>query len=172
MLYDILAIQHLYGANTSTRGGDTTYAYGAYGEHFETIWDGGGVDTIDLSAQSLSATVSLVDGTYSSIGAKAFGGPAVDNVAIAFGVTIENATGGGGNDVIVGNAANNDLRGRGGNDSLEGAGGDDMLNGGSGDDTLQGGAGDDGSTEATAPTGPCSSTISTPIILFSTATPR
>lgn len=27
MLHDILAIQHLYGANTHTRTGDTTYGF-------------------------------------------------------------------------------------------------------------------------------------------------
>ena len=97
MLYDILAIQHLYGANHSTRDGDTTYAFGA-GERFMTIWDGGGVDTIDASATSLPAEISLAPGTFSSIGPRINGGAAFENVAIAFNVTIENATGGGGSD--------------------------------------------------------------------------
>jgi len=143
MLYDILAIQHLYGANFATRAGNTTYTFGANSESFETIWDGGGVDTIDASAQTLAADVSLVDGTYSSIGPKAFGGSASENIAIAFGVTIENATGGGGNDTLTGNGVGNLLKGRGGNDALDGLGGSDTLEGGAGSDSLEGGAGND-----------------------------
>jgi len=136
MLYDILAIQHLYGANTATRAGDTTYAFPADNESFMTVWDAGGVDTFDASKQSLAANISLNAGTFSSIGPKTFGGAAVENVAIAFGVTIENATGGGGNDVIIGNAANNVLRGAGGADTLEGGAGDDNIDGGGGADRV------------------------------------
>lgn len=58
------------------------------------------------------------------------------NVSIAAGVTIENAIGGSGNDVIVGNAANNVLKGGAGNDVLFGGGGADELWGGSGGDTF------------------------------------
>ena len=42
-----------------------------------------------------------------------------DNIAIAYGVTIENAIGGGGNDVIIGNDAANVLTGNGGADLFE-----------------------------------------------------
>ncbi len=143
MLYDILAIQHLYGANTSTRDGDTTYAFSAAGESFMTIWDGGGDDTIDASAQSLPVDISLVAGTYSSIGPRTYGGSAFENVAIAFNVTIENATGGDGPDTIDGNAANNVLRGLDGNDTLAGGAGGDSLAGDAGDDSLDGEAGGD-----------------------------
>ncbi len=136
MLYDILAIQYLYGANMATRSGDTTYAFSPSSESFMTIWDGGGVDTLDASAQSLPARISLVAGTFSSIGPKAYGGSAFENVAIAFGVTIENATGGGGSDMILGNAANNILTGGDGNDTLAGGAGDDTLAGGAGTDTV------------------------------------
>ncbi|MFX4336058.1 M10 family metallopeptidase C-terminal domain-containing protein, partial [Acinetobacter baumannii] len=57
-----------------------------------------------------------------------------DNVAIAAGVTIENAVGGSGNDILIGNSANN---------LLTGGAGDDTLTGGAADDTLQGGGGTD-----------------------------
>jgi serralysin len=44
---DIAAAQFLYGANLATNAGDTHYAW-APGERFlQTIWDGGGIDTID-----------------------------------------------------------------------------------------------------------------------------
>src|SRR6185369_665709 len=66
-----------------------------------------------------------------------------DTVAIAYGVTIENATGSAGNDVIIGNDAANVLDGGAGNDNLDGGNGDDELRGGSGNDLLKGGSGAD-----------------------------
>lgn len=57
-------------------------------------------------------------------------------MSIAAGVTIENAIGGSGNDVIVGNAANNLLKGGAGNDILFGGAGADELWGGVGKDTF------------------------------------
>ena len=41
----------------------------------------------------------------------------VGNVFIAKGVTIENAIGGSGNDLLIGNSASNELKGGAGNDS-------------------------------------------------------
>lgn len=54
------------------------------------------------------------------------------NVSIAKGVTIENATGGSGKDVIVGNNADNFIDGGDGNDVIYGAAGQDILKGGKG----------------------------------------
>ena len=53
---------------------------------------------------------------------------------IANGVVIENATGGSGNDVLIGNAAANVLTGNAGNDTLLGREGKDFLSGGAGAD--------------------------------------
>ncbi|WP_449467583.1 calcium-binding protein [Stenotrophomonas humi] len=73
-------------------------------------------------------------------------------IGIAYGVTIENAVGTQGDDVIFGNAANNTLAGGignarlyggAGNDRLEGGNGDDILDGGSGAEIIIGGAGND-----------------------------
>ena len=66
MTLDIAALQHLYGADFTTRAGDTTYSWSpstgrtfvdgqlaiapAGNRVFLTVWDGGGVDTYDLSA--------------------------------------------------------------------------------------------------------------------------
>jgi serralysin len=143
MLYDLLAIQYLYGANYSTRAGNTNYTFSSTSENFKTIWDGGGIDTLDASNQSLPVNISLVAGTFSSIGPKAFSAAAQDNIAIAFGVTIENANGGSGDDTIVGNDGVNLLQGFDGNDRIDGFAGADTLDGGPGDDTLIGLAGDD-----------------------------
>ena len=49
MVYDIASLQYLYGANISYNLRDTTYTYKSNSPVLETIWDGGGIDTIDLS---------------------------------------------------------------------------------------------------------------------------
>ncbi|WP_187830406.1 M10 family metallopeptidase [Siccirubricoccus phaeus] len=161
MLYDIAAMQYLYGANTATNAGATFYGWATNAPLFETIWDGGGIDTIDTSNQVLPSRIDLRDGHFSSIAmrlteaerhleipawATAVPTPSydgVDNLAIAFGAVIENARGGVGNDGIVGNDVANWLEGNAGNDTLEGGAGPDTLNGGGGADSLVGGAGDD-----------------------------
>jgi Ca2+-binding RTX toxin-like protein len=52
-------------------------------------------------------------------------------------------TGGGGDDVVIGQGAEDILHGNGGFDELRGGGGDDVLYGGAGDDILVGGSGAD-----------------------------
>ena len=140
MLYDIAAIQAKYGADMTTRTGDTVYGYnstanrGAFDFNLNpypifTIWDAGGNDTLDCWLSSADQRISLLPGTYSDIkGMK-------ENVAIAFGATIENAIGGFGNDVIDGNGAVNRLEGRAGNDVLNGHAREDVMIGGLGNDT-------------------------------------
>lgn len=136
MAFDIAALQQMYGANTSYRAGDDTYALlsGAW----RCIWDSGGLDTlagtpghdvIDLRA----ATLLDAPGGGGFISSRTSGG-AVGGMTIAAGVVIENASGGGGNDTIVGNAAANGLTGGSGNDIINGLGGADVLNGGGGSD--------------------------------------
>lgn len=139
-LYDIAAIQYLYGANTSTRSGNSTYTFGAAATQ-QAIWDGGGADTLDASNQTLGAVINLAAGGFSSIGALRNGTLAANNVAIASGVTIENAIGGSGNDTINGNSANNVLNGGAGNDTINGGGGNDTISGGAGNDWGNLGAG-------------------------------
>lgn len=55
-------------------------------------------------------------------------------MSIAHGVVIENAFGGCGNDVIIGNDADNILKGNAGDDVLYGGAGQDQLWGGTGND--------------------------------------
>ena len=62
---------------------------------------------------------------------------------IANGVVIENATGGGGNDILIGNAVANVLTGNNGDDTAMGRAGNDQLNGGNGNDALDGGDNND-----------------------------
>lgn len=154
MLYDIAALQYLYGANTSARAGDDTYSWSESERFFETIWDGGGTDTIDLSNQTLPNAIDLRGGGFSSVAmrltdadrrleipswATAVPTPTYDgvrNLAIAFGAVIENAVGGSGADSITGNDAANALTGGGGDDTLDGGAGNDTIDGGDGGDTL------------------------------------
>ena len=58
-------------------------------------------------------------------------------------ISIENLTGGSGNDTLIGNDQDNVLIGGAGADSLSGGGGNDVIIGGSGKDRLSGGGGND-----------------------------
>ncbi|SLM63080.1 MULTISPECIES: serralysin family metalloprotease [Dickeya] len=140
LLDDIAAIQKLYGANLSTRTGDTVYGFHSNsGRDFYTatdaktplvfsVWDAGGNDTFDFSGYSDNQRISLISTTFSDVGGLK------GNVSIAAGAVIENAIGGSGNDVIVGNVSNNRIDGGAGNDVIFGDGGADILTGGKGKD--------------------------------------
>ena len=141
MVYDVLAIQYLYGANWSYRTGDDVYTYDPKRGFFDTIWDAGGNDTLDLSNFDTDLVLNLNDGAYST--ARVANWNAKDNLGIAYGAVIENAEGGSGNDQITGNGADNVLEGNGGQDTLFGAAGNDTLIGGAGLNLLDGGQGFD-----------------------------
>jgi serralysin len=186
MIHDILAAQKLYGADMTTRTGNSTYGFNASADTagrdaldftktpapVMTIWDAGGNDTLDASGYNTNQKIDLTPGSLSSIGgvtlaeapsleqvnanrmsagyaplaqasydirmnnlkANPDAGLLVDNVGIAYGVTIENAVGGGGNDIIVGNKASNKLSGGAGNDVISGGAGIDYVTGGAGSD--------------------------------------
>jgi Peptidase M10 serralysin C terminal len=133
MLHDVAAIQAIYGADMSTRIGDTTYGFHVSTgvpdvfnfaidtSPIVTVWDAGGNDTLDLSGYSANQHIDLRAGTYSDVGGM------LSNFAIAYNVTIENAIGGSGNDTLVGNDANNTLRGGPGNDTVDGGPGTDTA---------------------------------------------
>ena len=120
-LYDMAGVQYLYGANTHTYAGNTTWMFSNSHTSEMTIWDGGGTDVLSAMNQSLACTIDLNAGHFSSIGP--YGGGAHSNIAIAQGCTIENGYGGTGNDVLVGNGADNVLYGNGGADKLTGGAG-------------------------------------------------
>jgi Ca2+-binding RTX toxin-like protein len=145
MLADIAAIQYLYGPNMSWASGPDTYTWDAGEKIFETIWDAGGQDTIDWSGHLDAALINLNPGEWSLIGPARDNGPETlkENLMIAYGVTIEDAAGGSGNDTLLGNPAHNDLVGGFGADSILGNAGNDELQGNQGADTLRGGLGDD-----------------------------
>lgn len=140
MMDDIAAMQRLYGANLSTRTGDSIYGFNSNtGRDFLSatssaskllfsVWDAGGRDTFDFSLYTQNQLIDLNDGAFSDVGGL------VGNVSIARGVTIENAIGGAGADRIIGNEADNLLIGGAGNDTLIGGLGNDTLIGGTGED--------------------------------------
>ena len=144
MPLDILAIQYLYGANTKTAKGNTAYLFDEDTEYFQTIWDAGGKDTISYAGSSAGCAINLEPGNYSSLGRQVTfstpeGEPLSDplyfgTVAIAHGCFIENAIGGEGNDLLLGNNMANQLSGGGGDDQLFGFLGADTLTGGLGAD--------------------------------------
>jgi serralysin len=148
LLHDILAIQAIYGADMTTRTGDTTYGFNSTAGHGAydftvninpviAIWDAGGIDRIDASGWNTNQLIDLNAGAFSSVGEM------TRNLAIAYGATVEQAVGGGGNDRLVGNAADNLLLGNAGADRLEGGDGNDIIHGGGGVDLIFGGAGND-----------------------------
>lgn len=100
---------------------------------FLTIWDGGGNDTIDASNYSGGVTIDLRPGEFSTVdqsqlvNSLAFQNgtaTAPGNIAMSLLYNndtrslIENAKGGSGNDIFIGNTANNVLDGGAGSDTV------------------------------------------------------
>nr|WP_244645794.1 M10 family metallopeptidase [Bradyrhizobium campsiandrae] len=168
MANDILALQTLYGANYNTQSGSTVYTWspttgqefingvgqladgggigGSANRIYETVWDGGGVDTYDLSNYTTNLSINLNPGASSVFSTTQLaylgnGHYASGNVYNAYLYNgdarsyIDNATGGSGNDTIIGNAIANVLKGGAGNDTITGGGGNDTIDGGPGTDT-------------------------------------
>lgn len=163
MMYDIAALQHLYGADFTTNAGNTVYRWspqtgqefingkgqGIPGANriFMTLWDGGGNDTYDFSNYATDLKIDLRPGQWSRLSTSQIaelgaGHDARGNIANALTYhgdnrsLIENAIGGAGNDVITGNIAANELKGGGGADHLYGREGNDILWGGTGKDVF------------------------------------
>ena len=147
MLHDVAAIQDKYGADLTTRTGDTTYGFNFTADKsvfnflvnkdpIICIWDAGGNDTLDVSGWNTNQRITLAAGTYSDVGYM------TQNLAIAFNCIIENAIGGGGSDSITGNDVANSLKGNAGNDILIGGKGNDILDGGAGNDLFRFNIGD------------------------------
>lgn len=168
MMLDIAALQYMYGADYTTNSGNTTYTWTPGSGNtvingniaiqpggnriFATIWDGGGIDTYDLSAYSSNLQIDLNPGGYSVFSSTQLADLdqfSADPARIARGnifnallyqnntaSLIENAIGGSGNDSMLGNQANNVLTGNDGNDTLRGEAGVDTIYGGGGNDTV------------------------------------
>ena len=82
MVDDVYVVQQKYGADMTTRTGDTTYGFNATADVWNeamsfhngematifTIWDAGGTDTFDLSGYYTPSVIDLREGGYSSAG--------------------------------------------------------------------------------------------------------
>ncbi len=156
MQHDIAALQHLYGANFTTRGGDTVYRWNPLTGEMSvdgvakgaptgnkilmTLWDGNGVDTYDLSNYRSKLNINLEPGQFSTF----------SNAQLANHLAYS-----GGNAPAAGNVANarlfeGDLRslienanGGSGDDFILGNQTSNSLRGNDGGDTLIGSAGAD-----------------------------
>ncbi|WP_244623124.1 M10 family metallopeptidase C-terminal domain-containing protein [Bradyrhizobium sp. MOS001] len=168
MANDILALQTMYGANYTSQSGSTIYTWnpttgqefingvgqlapgggggGSANRIYETVWDGGGADTYDLSNYTTNLNINLSPGASSlfssaqlaNLGNGHYASGNVYNAYLYNGDArsyIDDAIGGAGNDTIVGNAIANVLSGGAGNDTITGGGGNDTIIGGAGTDT-------------------------------------
>jgi serralysin len=138
--FDIALLQQRYGAAAHATG-NTVYQLDdvqAVGTYYETIWDTGGNDEIRYGGNRdarIDLTAATLDYSPTGGGVVSFVDDIKGGYTIANGVVIEKGTGGGGEDVIIGNHVANTLSGNGGDDFLMGKGGADTLKGGSGYDT-------------------------------------
>jgi serralysin len=155
MAFDIAVIQDKYGVNEEWATGNDTYTlmdvnqkaeFDANGNQtkqataYKSIWDAGGTDEIVYNGTK-NANIDLRPATlqyeYGGGGWISYAFGIHGGYTIANGVTIENATSGGGNDTLRGNSAANRLDGGAGNDSIRlQDGGDDTAIGGLGNDSF------------------------------------
>ena len=126
MVYDIAALQYLYGANNLYNIDNNIYSYDPNKPFIETLWDAGGIDTLDLSNFNKENHINLNEGNYSTISFDVNWSMS-NNFAIAYDTIIENVKGGSNKDHITGNIHSN---------RIQGNGGDDIIDGGEGDDTV------------------------------------
>ena len=79
LIHDIAAAQRIYGADMTTRTGDTVYGFNSNAgrDTFDftktpapigAIWDAGGIDTLDTSGFATTQLIDLRAGSLSSIG--------------------------------------------------------------------------------------------------------
>lgn len=124
---------------------------------FMTIWDGGGTDSFDFSDYRSNASIDLRAGAGSTgddaqrahlnadepeATSEIFASASIYTALLHEGderALVENALGGRGDDVIIGNQGRNRLEGGRGEDKLIGMQGKDVLLGAQGEDTLNGG---------------------------------
>jgi serralysin len=85
----------------------------------------------------VSTRLPIIEGRITATtGVSGISATEFSNFSIAYGTTVENATGGSARDLLWGNAVANVLKGMGGNDVIDGYEGADTYIGGSGNDTF------------------------------------
>ncbi len=96
MMYDIAALQYLYGANQSgSTAVDGKFSFGD-SSYVQTLWSTNGTDTIDLSTTTKASDVNLNAGTFSNIdivaASNSTGYSGYNDVSIAYGAKINKVT--------------------------------------------------------------------------------
>ena len=106
MVYDLEALQYLYGANKNTTANQTINFTGSF-VGMQTIWSPNGA-TINVSTSTKNNLFDLRQGAYSSVGvitpASQTTYDGKNNVGIAYGSVVDSVIGGSGNDIIYANA--------------------------------------------------------------------
>jgi T5SS/PEP-CTERM-associated repeat protein len=121
---DIAAIQTLYGANTSTGAGDTTYTLptaNQVGTGWQAIWDPNGFNTISNAGGTLACHIDLRAAPLTGPNAGGFPSYVLGvqgGFTIADGTEVDGAIGGTGDDVFVTNAGPDLIVGGGGVDRV------------------------------------------------------
>lgn len=130
MPLDVVALQNIYGPNTTTRAGDTVYEL--YNDDaVETYWDAGGQDVLTASKSSFGWSILSVSSLNDENLVVAV--PRASNSSTGkFYFNVEHLEGSQFNDQILGTDSPNILFGLAGNDILSGAGGNDAIDGGPG----------------------------------------
>lgn len=129
MLYDIQAMQYLYGANLTYHTGNDTYTF-LKNSPLQCVWDAGGTDTFDFSSCTDVTVINLNAGGFSATA------PGYNNISIANNVLIERAVAGSGGSAIYCNDIGDTIFGGVGNDQIHLGAGNDTVLGGGGSDTV------------------------------------
>lgn len=128
-LYDIQAIQYLYGANMTYHTGNDSYSF-VKNSPLQCIWDAGGTDTFNFSGCTDAVIINLNAGSFSSTSL------GYNNISIAYNVKIEGAVAGSGGSTIYANNSGNTITGGIGADIIYEGAGSDTIAGNGGVDTV------------------------------------
>jgi flagellin-like hook-associated protein FlgL len=121
MLYDIGALQYLYGTGNNA---NQIFAFGdADTNTLQTLWASGDGNTLDFSSTTSATglTINLNDGEFSSLGALA------NNLALAYGARIDTLRLGSGSATVTGNEHGNDIYLKDGLVTFTGGSGNDRM---------------------------------------------
>ena len=160
MMYDIAALQAMYGANFNTNNTNSVYTWnavtgemsingvgqgapnngagGSSNRVFLTVWDGGGTDTYDMSNYGGGVTIDLTPGGWSITSAVQLANLGDGHIARG---NVFNALQFGGDprsliENAYGGAGNDTITGNAADNRIEGRGGNDQLFGMDGNDAF------------------------------------
>lgn len=138
-LMDIAALQYLYGANTDYNNEDNIYTF-TDNIPLQTIWDGGGYDTLDFSALRSGIHTDMREGGFTSAGEVTTLSytqiSGTNNLSIAYDVEIEHLIATEFDDRVTGALHDNEIELGTGDDVYSWQGGHDSVEGGEGEDSI------------------------------------